>query len=138
MQKTNVEKYKHLNNKELRVLELETRFRLLEIQTVIQKRSSEKVQAKAESTTSSDQVKTNKTIKLGLDFNGDSIYSDKTVRLRTKTRSRSAPFFGVTKAQAIGVDHRGWIKLEATKLLDNGTNKTVKSTRKGNNLEIVE
>ena len=98
MRKTNVERFKHLNDEELRVLDLDTRFRLLEIQAIIQERRSEKVRVKTESTTSSESAVANDTKKLGLDFNGASIFSGKTVALRTKTRSRSAPFFGVTKA----------------------------------------
>ena len=33
----------------------------------------------------------------------------------SKTRSRSAPFYGVTQATVTGLDHRNWVKLEASK-----------------------
>lgn len=158
MRRGNVERYRLLNNEELQDLELETRFRLLDIQAVRQERAGtnndrrvrdrttadgrqretgEEDIENASSTTSEPEI-ANEVAELGRDATGAPIYRGATVAVLTRTRSRTASFFGVTAAQAIGVDHRGWIRLEATKILRNGNRRIVTSTRKGNNLEIVD
>ena len=150
MRRTNIERFKSLNDEELEFL---TQFRLLDIRAARQERARENIRGRTitdgrargtrveheetDSSTSSKPEVTNDLEELELDTDGAPIYRGATLRVLTKTRSRSAPFFGITAARATGVDHRGWILLEATKVLRNGSSRTVNTTRKGNNLQIV-
>lgn len=70
------------------------------------------------------------------DVKGVRIRIGQRVRVLSRTRSRTAPFYRVTRATVTGFDHRGWVTLEARKETDAGVI-TVRSVRMPDNIEVI-
>ena len=128
---------------ELNVRELTLRLELI----AIEKEKRSRCEKRGTSNTSVKQSKLKVCAKLNdyrevkylgvKDVNSNQIKVGHNVRILSRTKSKNAPFYGVTQALVTGLDHRNWIKLEVMK--QNCQERIIlKSTQIPRNVQIID